>query len=270
MKIDVIVPFHSKDGDTFNWCVQGIRKLSDTRRILAVCDQTCQSLVESAGAVFFDENKCVEGLTSRSFDSWRWGWYFQQILKLGMADWVETDYYLVVDSDTVFLRNVPLFNPNGKPLYATGTEYHKPYFDVFERLLGFNANREYSFTVHHMVYNKHIVREMRGRFPDKPWYANIVKYVEPQAPWFSESQFNEQDTYGHYIKALYPDQVNLRPLKWVNVSSKPSRALFHRLAKHFDYCSLHSYLRSNVSLSIRARNRVKSEMEILKAQLGKA
>ena len=185
-----------------------------------------------------------------------------------MADWVDTDYYLVVDSDTVFLRNVPLFNSAGRPLYATGTEYHKPYFDVFERLVGFPANREYSFTVHHMVYNKHIVREMRDHFPEQPWYSSIIRYVEPQAPWFSESQFNEQDTYGHYIKAIHPEQVNLRPLKWVNISSSPSPALFRRFAKYFDYCSLHAYLRDNVPLKRRARNRMRSEMEILKAQLG--
>ena len=270
MKIDAVVPFHSKDSDTINWCIQGIQNHLDVARTLVVCNQECRLLVESTGAIFFDENKVVEGLTAQSFPHKRWGWYFQQILKLGMADWVETDHYLVVDADTVFLRDVPLFNHQGNPLYATGTEYHKPYFDVFERLLGFRANREYSFTVHHMVYNKHIVREMRERFPEKPWHLSIVRYVEPQAPWFSEAQFNEQDTYGHYLKTLHPDEVNLRPLRWANFSLRPSRVLFQHLAKYYDYCSLHAYLREDVSFALRAWYRIRFELMMVKARLGMA
>jgi len=267
MKIDAVIPFHLKDSDTINWCVQGIKNHLDVARILVVCNRECRPLVESIGAIFFDENKVVEGLTAQSCPYKHWGWYFQQILKLGMADWVETDYYLVVDADTVFLRDVPLFNGAEKPLYATGTEYHKPYFDVFERLLGFSAKREYSFIVNHMVYNKHIVREMRERFPEKPWHLSIVRYVEPQAPWFSGAQFSEYETYGHYIKTLHPDEVNLRPLKWTIVSLRPSCGLFQRLSKYYDYCSLHAYLREDNSLVRRVLQRTRFELKMIKTQL---
>jgi Family of unknown function (DUF6492) len=265
MQIDTVIPFHSKDSHIFNWCIQGIKDHLDVARIVVVCNHENRLQVENAGAIFFDEDKVVEGLTARSFPQERWGWYFQQILKLGMADWVETDHYLVVDADTVFLRDVSLFNHDGRPLYATGTEYHKPYFDIFERLLGFSANREYSFTVHHMVYNKHIVRAMRERFPEKPWHLSIVRYIEPQAPWFSESQFNEQDTYGHYVKTLYPDQIYLRPLRWTNINARPTDYLLRRLAKKYDFCSFHEYLRRNENRlvhSIWSRVRLEAKLMI--------
>lgn len=269
MKIDTVIPFHQKDSKTITWCVQGIKNHLDVGRILVVCSKECRPLVESAGAIFFDENKVIEGLTVRSFPHKRWSWYFQQILKLGMADWVETDYYLVVDADTVFLKKVNLFNGAGTPSYTTGNEYHKPYFDVFERLLGFHANREYSFTAHHMMYNKNIVREMREKFPDKPWYINIVKYVEPQSPWFSNAQFNEQDTYGHYMKARHPGEFNIRPLKWTNVSLEPSQVLFSRLSKYYDYCSLHAYMRKNRFFLRRLWLRTKFELKMIKKEIGR-
>ena len=268
MKIDAVVPFHPKDHDTIGWCIQGIRKHLDVGRVLVVGSRECRSLVENLGAVFVDEDSVVEGLTAQSVQNKRWGWYFQQILKLGMADWVETAYYIVVDADTVFLRDVSLLNEAGKPLYAVGTEYHKPYFDVFERLLGFSASREYSFTVHHMVYSRDIVREMRERFPDKPWYSSIVRYVEPQAPWFSESQFSEYDTYGHYVKAMHPEEANIRPLMWANVALEPSPGLFRRLARYYDYCSLHACSRAGVSFPRRARRRLGFELRLLRACLG--
>jgi hypothetical protein len=246
MKIDAVIPFHSKDSNTINWCVQGIKNHLNVARILVVCNQESRSLVENTGAIFFDENKVIEGLTAESYPHKRWGWYYQQILKLGMADWVETDHYLIVDADTVFLRNVPLISHSGKPLYATGKEFHKPYLDVFERLLGFRAKREFSFTVHHMIYNAHIVREMRERFPEKPWYLKIIKYVEPQAPWFSGAQFSEYETYGHYIKALHPNEANIRPLRWTNIGGMlPTETILRKLARYFDFCSFHAYSRES-------------------------
>ncbi|MBI4525300.1 MAG: hypothetical protein HY695_15975 [Deltaproteobacteria bacterium] len=244
MKIDVVITYHPKDRDLLLGCLQGIRRHVHFARVLVVCRRECKAEVESAGAYFVDEDSVVDGLSYGSFSGDRWGWYFQQILKLGIADRVDTDYYLVVDADTVFLRDVSFLNSRGKPLYVTGNEYHQPYFDVFEQLLGFSANREYSFIAHQMIYNRSIVREMRCRFRDcSPWYMNIVRYVEPQSPWFSISQFSEQETYGHYLKACHPDEVNIRPLKWGNIPFLPTKNLRFLLARYYDYCSFHLYNR---------------------------
>lgn len=244
MIVDAVVPYHHKDRDLLPWSIAGIRNCLDISRILVVCNRDCKSDVERVGATFVDEESVVEGLTIWSFLLPRWYWYFQQILKLGMADKVDTDYYLVVDSDIVFLREVSFFNDKGRPLYAPATEYHKPYFDVFEQVLGFPANREYSFTAHHMVYNRHIVKEMRGKFRyARPWYMNIVRYTRPQHPWFSDSQFNEQETYGHYIKALYPDEVNIRQLLWAIRDVIPNEQLVRRLARQYDFCTFHAWER---------------------------
>lgn len=244
MIIDAVIPYHPKDKELLHWCVSGIRDHLDVARILVVGSQECRPDVKRVGATFIDEDSVVEGVTASTCPGERWGWYFQQILKLGITDQVNTDYYLAVDADTVFLREAAFFNASGRPFYATAIEDHKPYFDVFEQLLGFRANKEYSFTVHHMVYNRRIVEEMREQFRDqKPWYMNIIRYVEPQAPWFSISQFSEQETYGHYIKALYPDEVNIRPLPWNIYAVVPTAQMLKELARGFYFCSFHSWLR---------------------------
>lgn len=244
MIFDVVVPYHIKDKDILPWCISGIHNHVNTARILVVCNRECQLDVEQTGAIFVDEESVIEGLTIESYSYWRWYWYFQQILKLGMADKVDTDYYLVVDSDTVFLREVSFFNAENKPLYTTHTEYHKAYFNAFRQLLGFHANREYSFTVHHMMYNRHIVKEMRDRFRGQtPWYLNIIKYLEPQPPGNSISQFNEQETYGHYIKAVYPEEVNIRPLRRETSRDLPTEQLIKQLAREYDICNFHHWAR---------------------------
>lgn len=247
MIVDAVVPYHSKDKALLPWSIAGIRNYLDVSRILVVCNRDCKSDVERVGATFVDEDSVVPGLTVKSFSDPRWNWYFQQILKLGMADRVGTDYYLVMDSDTVFFKEVSFFNARGRPLYATATENHKPYFDIFVQVFGFHADHEYSFTVHHMMYNQHIVREMRNAFQyARPWFMNIVRYVQPQAPWFSPTQFNEQEFYGHYIKALHPAEVNIRSLQWANIIAVPNEQLIRRLTKQYDFCSFHRWERERL------------------------
>lgn len=241
---DVVVPFHKKDKDLLPWCVAGIQAFINASRIIIVGHRDCEFDAIKVGGIFVDEESVVPLLSIRSYSHDRWGWYYQQIIKLGMADKVETDYYLVIDSDTVFLKKVSFFNDKGKPFYAPATEHHKAYFDVFRQVLGFHAVREYSFTAHHMIYNRHIVKEMRDSFRfEVPWYNNITKYIEPQPPWNSISQFNEQELYGHYIKAVHPEEVNIRTLSFDNVNAVPNAQLLQKLAKHHDFCAFHAWAR---------------------------
>jgi hypothetical protein len=267
MKVDAVVTFHSKDRELLPWCIRGIRNHLEVARILVVASRGSRQDVERTDAIFVDEDSVVESLTASFHPSQRWGWYFQQILKLGMADRVDTDYYLVVDADTVFLRRVTFFNDDGKPLYATSTEYCQAYFDVFEHLLGFIANREYSFITNHMVFHRDIVKEMRSSFRGAvPWYMCIVKYVEPQAPWYSEAQFSEYETYGHYIKAFHPDELNVRPLRWRTVDCLPTEGLRKKFAKLYDFCTFHESGRKRNGVLRRFRSRLRLEIELLREE----
>ena len=63
------------------------------------------------------------------------GWYLQQLLKLyaGIVIPGILDRYLVIDSDTFFLKPTT-FIENDKCLYNYGTEYHEGYFQHISRL----------------------------------------------------------------------------------------------------------------------------------------
>lgn len=261
MKYDVIVPFHIKDNNTFKWCIDGIKQLPNVNRILVVCNREYWSGLMAEGVYLFDENKVVEGLHSKSFNNPRWGWYFQQILKIGMADWVETQYFLVVDADTVFLRPVEFFFNLGKPLYATGTEYHKPYFDTIGKILGFHPNREYSFITHHMMFNKALVIKMRESFEkSRFWHDSVSSLVSSND---SLSLFSEYETYGHFIKEFFPDELTIRPLKWTNFAIEPTDKDIKRLSKIYDYCSFHLYSRESKSSIRKFTRRLKFELKLL-------
>lgn len=264
MKIDVIIPFHEKDIDSFAWCVQGIKQNIDFSRIIAVTSKKNIRQVMGMGTDFIDEDLVVDGLSANTYSFKWWGWYYQQILKLAMAERVHTKYYLAVDSDTVFLKPVRFFTDSGQSLYCSGKEYHKPYFESFENILGFKAQREYSFITHHMIFNASIVQEMMGRFIKNGdlWFQPIINVA--QAPTHA---FSEYEMYGHYIKYMHPEELNLRNLEWANIAQHPSKKLFKRLAKYYDYCSTHEYLRKNISYKKRLQKKIDFEIKLFKKNL---
>lgn len=265
MKVDVVIPFHHKDIDTLPWCIEGIRSNLPASRILVIGSGASKPLVEKHSIEFVDEDTVVPGLAFSSYSDKRWGWYFQQILKLGIADRIKTSHYLAVDADTVFLKKTALFSASGKPLYATSEsiEHHKPYFEGFERLLGFSARREYSFVVHHMLFNKQRVIEMRELFAGgPPWHDAIIRRMEQGLP------FSEYETYGHYLKRNYPDDFELRELRWSDIWVLPTPLLIRRLSTHYDFCSFHAHYREKpLNRLQRAAIRFKIERRLIRYRL---
>lgn len=264
--IDAVIPYHAKDRAILPLCLQGLRANLPVARVLIVCAAAEQAFVEALGCEFVDQDTVIAGLTRAAHPGPRYGWYFQQLLKLGMADLVNTSHYLVVDSDTVFLHSLPLLDAAGRVLLTQASEYHRPYFDTFERLLGFPAPREYSFVAHHMIFDRELVRQLRGELLGKePWYAKIMAAVGRDAPDVIDSRFSEYETYGHYLKACHPDEFRIRTLKWSNVDFPPTPYRLFRLGQVFDYCSFHRYLRDGDQAKARLREHFKFETWLLGA-----
>jgi hypothetical protein len=207
-----------------------------------------------------DEDSVVPGLTAGTVRRENWGWYFQQAIKLGYAAHARTNYYACVDADTIFLRRTDLLDASGRPQYATGTEFHKPYFDTFRELLEFSADRKFSYIAHHMIFNRAIVSEMLARFRPLPrWGENISNICARGGP---PQAFSEYETYGHYAAAMHPGEITIRPLRWMNVGIAPTPRLLRRLARDYDFCSFHAYSREGLPMRTRILRRARLEVKI--------
>jgi hypothetical protein len=248
--MNAYITLHPKDASTLRYCVDGIMQCPGIARVYAISGRWARGLCHRLAVSWVDEDSVVPGVAHASFREPRWGWYFQQILKLGVA-WVEReDCYLVVDADTVFVRPVRFFSEDGRTCFATASEHHEPYFETFERMLRCKPCNTMSFIAHHMVFHCARVREMCSAFgPDPLWWRNIAACLEPRAPHFSRSQFSEYETYGNYVAARYPDRILIRPLRWRNLDVRPSRRQVRRFAGEYDFVSFQEYLRTERRLS---------------------
>ena len=246
-----VVTYHPKDWDVLRWCIYGLtRKLKCSKIYVVGRSSERERVAKLDSAVsYIDEDEVVPGLTASSFSHGRWGWYFQQILKLSVSNILSEPYYLTVDADTVFLRSIKFFDGN-RTLYATGSEYHAAYFQFFEKLLGFPAQREFSFITHHMLFCSAIVREMIGKFRcDAAWWVAVSECMASNGAM----SFSEFETYGHYVKAVHPESFRTRQLRWRNVPGNPTWIKLQALALRYHFCSFHSYTRNQSDIRLVSR-----------------
>lgn len=228
-QFDVVIPIKADDWKKAARTIEGVRKFIRPRDIVIIASQALLQDVsfQASQCRFIDENELLEGLTlprcrelmaTHGMEASRVGWYFQQFLKLGYAFTCKDDYYLVWDADLIPLREITFFQEDGKPIFDLKPEYHAPYFDSIEKLLGYDKAIPESFIAEHMLMHAGMVREMLacmekyadGSLKGKRWYEKVLHAASQTG---SPSGFSEFETLGTFVMHRYPDAYALRKLK---------------------------------------------------------
>lgn len=175
------------------------------------------------------------------------GWYLQQLLKLyaGVIIPDILDNYLVIDSDTFFLKPT-IFIEDDKLLYNYGTEYNEEYFNHMKCLLPdlVKVDKDKSGICHHMIFNQSIIKDLFKRVEDyynsmnddkKNFYDIFLMMVNKSS--YNGSGASEYEIYFNFIQLFYQNNMKIRKLEWVNNS------ITNINNKNLDYISCHHYMR---------------------------
>lgn len=255
--IDVVIPCAPKDAEVLERCINGIRKYGQNIRRIIIISQT--PLISSAE--WFDESKFpfskkdialemfrgdeLEALNFLAAPKSRIGWIYQQFLKL-YAPFVIPNIssnVLILDADVIFLNPISFMTDTGEPLFATGKEYWKPYFDLAERLLpGLHRVHENSSgIVHHMLFQKPILEDLfqliSMEHGTEPWKA-ICHCIDLKEIHFAA--LSEYEIYFNFSLLRTP-QAHIRPLKWTNISHLHDRKKHQK--KGYAYVAYHDWRR---------------------------
>ena len=165
MLFDIVIPVGSNDINQLKNQLEFTKKnIVGYRNIYIVSPfkdllvDGCISIYEQIFPFTIEDVHSILGRSSRN------GWYLQQLLKLYagivIPDILET--YLVIDSDTYFLKPTEFLTIDGKCKYAPGTEYHMPYFDHMKRLHPTlkRSNPKISGIVHHMMFKTDYIKKL--------------------------------------------------------------------------------------------------------------
>ncbi|MBS1164753.1 MAG: hypothetical protein H6R00_778 [Proteobacteria bacterium] len=144
----------------------------------------------------------------------RFGWYIQQFIKIAaMASGNPDDYVLIWDADTIPVRKISFFSQDGKILFYTGSEHHKPYFESIERLTGLSKAIPQSFIAQCLLGKAgwtaeflDLVQERSGKDP----FQAIIDATDLS----EKSGFSEYETLGTFFFSKYKDLFAPSGRKW--------------------------------------------------------
>ncbi|SCY34184.1 DUF6492 family protein [Butyrivibrio sp. INlla14] len=189
-------------------------------------------------------------------------WYYQQFLKMGYSNICEDEYYLSWDADTLPLRKIEMFAPNGKPFLDVKYELQESYFLTINRLFGFTKVIENSFISEHMLFNKELMQEMiseieKTDFEGIYFYEKIMSAVGPDNLYIGFSEF---ETYGTWVAMRHQSKYRLRNWKsfrntnfFVNISDLTQEDM-DWLAISYDAASFEKYQETEEILTELFRN----------------
>lgn len=229
--MDVVICMAARDFRIVKKTIRGLRRyvINNSDIIYLITKSSnrrlfCVGWFAKNNVILLDEDNLVTGLTygglqeivSKHFDyQEKAGWYLQQFLKMGFAlSKYAKEKYLIWDSDTIPLRNISLVTAEGKCYLAAKTEYHKPYFDTMERLLGFGKQEDFSYIAEHMVIEVKYMRELIERIERAS--ANGVYWFEKIINASSKTDvgtFSEFETYGSFCSKYHPGVFEIRELR---------------------------------------------------------
>lgn len=225
MKYDIIIPTSERDIDFLHWVIKFIRQnLPEAYLIYIITKENvlhdCKTI--NNNIIFINEDKLIDSLSfnnvknylkEKGYEVERTGWYFQQFLKMAFAqsDYCR-DYYLSWDSDTIPLSHITFFEGDN-PMFTLKKEFHKPYFDTINRLIGKNKAKQESFIAEHMMFNKNVMIDLLEVISlkdiSKKWWQIIIDNIEVTG---EGNYFSEFETYGTFAVTKYPELYHFQKL----------------------------------------------------------
>lgn len=144
----------------------------------------------------------------------RYGWYFQQLIKLSFLETAEADdVFLIWDADTIPLKPLQFIESDGALRYYRSEEFHKPYFTAILRLLGMDRTAGASFIAQCFAirgcWAKQFFAHIEARH-QMPWMDALIESVD-----FSEQcGFSEYEALGTFLAHTHADEMRLATGQW--------------------------------------------------------
>jgi hypothetical protein len=236
---DIVIPLGPNDIQLIQTVVKHCSNIQNHRNIYIV---SYDKNINIDGAITVDENIFPfnkSDIIAFGIKKERAGWYLQQLIKLYAGFVIEDilDDYLVIDSDTIFLKEIS-FITDSKYNFTIATENHTPYFTHMNKLhTTLKRCLNSSGIAHHMIFNKKFVGELFNLIENEHhmifWKA-FLHFVIPT----EISGASEYEIYFNFMLKYHPELCIIRNLNWKNTSYKSEIE-----RKKYDYISIHWYMR---------------------------
>jgi hypothetical protein len=213
-KFDVVTTIHTKDKERYNkflkYNKKYIQNVDNFYYISYKNFDIIDSNYISENNYPFSKNDIVDYIKDY-IPNERWGWYYQQLLKLYIFKIKEFSYdnILIFDSDILLLNNIYLFENNIPLLFKRNTgnkKVHQPYLESMRYILqNINYDKNDSGICHMMLFNKILlnklfenIEKIHNKVLWKVCLDSVINYIKINS--YNNSILSEYELYYNYIK----------------------------------------------------------------------
>ena len=144
----------------------------------------------------------------------RFGWYFQQFLKIEALSNSPSDVTIIWDADCVPVKEINVINASGEPMYMKSNEFHQDYFSMIERLIGISKSRTESFIVPAFPMPKSWIKEFLTEIEIKnggiKWHEALINSID----FKKQSGFSEFELLGTWASNFHSNQIHEATYSW--------------------------------------------------------
>lgn len=222
--IDIYIPASIKDVIALRQVIENaLTHINHPINKLYIVGKRCiefEKICNEFNATFLNETE-VLGYDKDRINYWvngedRSGWLYQQLLKLNADRVVEMEYFLVLDADTILLKQ-KIFYYRGRMIFDFSQERHEPYHVVYEKILKRKTTSRLSFISHYMLFNKELLQRLKLEIElihGKNWDDAILENVD----YTNTSGFSEYELYGNFLLEKCPYKIKME--YWFNSISQ--------------------------------------------------
>lgn len=210
-ELELFIPAAPKDYNKIPFVIrQAIRFVPGIRAVRVVTPTIVGGIYHTTVPVHYYLDKDFYPF-DKNFFGYRSGWIFQQMLKL-FQNVTETDYYICVDADLLFLKQCTPFSEDNHPVFFLGNDqYHQPYFDFNRLMFGFEQVYKYSFLSECTLYNKNLTREMASNAAN---CSDEIDFIDAVIELSQKGIYPaDAELYGNWVWKFHPDLYIIRKLK---------------------------------------------------------
>jgi hypothetical protein len=223
---DVVIPYHPKDEEILQNCVESLRKYAagaGTIYIVSAAEpgpavrsiQDVKWIPETTYPMSADDVQAILRSTKG-----RQGWYYQQFLKLYAFDAIPglRDTVLLFDSDVVLYKRVEFVGPTGTIKLDWSYQYNAPYFEHAAALLGPKFKRiknACSGIVDHIVTTREIITHLLTTIEKLHGKSAWIVMLELLPPRDRDgSGFSEYEMLFNWTFLYFGQKAQMRKLVW--------------------------------------------------------
>ena len=197
-KFDVFICCAPKDVNKLPFCIAAVKK-----NVPGIGDihVTSPMPIAPITGVIHHLDKGVLDINPMRW-KYRPNWVYQQFLKMFQTV-TKTEYWFVVDVDTIINRALPMFE-GSRPIWYYGWDQdNRPYFTFQEKMIGIGKVCRHTFVADMNFFNINIINKMLKRNK----YTRL-SFIEKSFDIINENCYPaEPEIYGSYVYMNHPEYV---------------------------------------------------------------